>query len=98
MTSGDVHRRWSLFVGTELLSHTRDDETLVYNCLSGDTHLLDNLSAALLELLQAEVLAESDLIAAVARELAIAPDEAVDAVRQRLDNLRQLDLICELDS
>ena len=39
---------WRLPVGAELLWQTWDDEVIVFNTASGQTHLLDALSAAAL--------------------------------------------------
>ncbi len=40
---------WCLPTGAELLWQTWDDEVIVFNTASGQTHLLDALSAAVLE-------------------------------------------------
>lgn len=97
-SSGDHRRRWHLVEGTELLWHTGDEASLVYNTLSGDTHLLDNLSASLLDILNSGEVMESNLVGIAADELSIEPAEAQNVVRQRLHTLEQLELICIIDS
>jgi PqqD family protein of HPr-rel-A system len=46
-------RRWRLVPGQLLRAHQWDDEFVVYNDLSGDTHLIDAAAMAILLALQA---------------------------------------------
>lgn len=46
-------RRWRLVPGQLLRAHQWDDEFVVYNDLSGDTHLVDAAAMAILLALQA---------------------------------------------
>lgn len=48
-TSSVVNRVWQLPAGGELLWQTWDEEVIVFNTASGQTHLLDALSAAALK-------------------------------------------------
>ena len=48
-TSPVVTRVWQLPAGAELLWQTWDEEVIVFNTASGQTHLLDALSAAVLK-------------------------------------------------
>lgn len=48
-TSPVVNRVWQLPAGAELLWQTWDEEVIVFNTASGQTHLLDALSAAVLK-------------------------------------------------
>jgi len=57
---------WRLPAGAELLWQTWDSETIVYNSLSGQTHLLDALSAATLK----EIERDPGTIAELTRRLA----------------------------
>ncbi len=97
-TDGGLGRRWSILPGTDLLWHPGDDTSLVYDLLSGDTHLLDNLSAMLLDTLSSQPLSEAELLAAVVDDWSLDSQGAAEAVSQRLHNLRQLDLIYLTDS
>ena len=51
MTSSPI---WRLAPGQRLLHRCWDGECVLYNDLSGDTHLLDEFALALLQQLQAE--------------------------------------------
>ncbi len=48
-TSPAADSVWRLPVGAELLWQTWDDEVIVFNMASGQTHLLDAFSAAVLK-------------------------------------------------
>lgn len=52
---------WRLVPGQALLHHGAGDEHLVFNDLSGDTHLLDSRAMALLSALQAGSLTPAEL-------------------------------------
>jgi PqqD family protein of HPr-rel-A system len=77
--------QWRLAPGQRLAHHGWDGEHVLYNDLSGDTHLLDQAALALLLCLRSGPLSE----AALAGELA-AGDEALGEL---LGQLESLDLI-----
>lgn len=80
---------WRLAPGQQLANWGWDDEFVVYNNLSGDTHLLDADSMALLEQLR---LAPASIDALVATFLAsVDPDDATALPETILSMLRQLD-------
>jgi PqqD family protein of HPr-rel-A system len=55
---------WRLTRGQRLLHQCWDGECVLYNDLSGDTHLLDEFALALLEQLQAAPQSTAQLVAA----------------------------------
>jgi PqqD family protein of HPr-rel-A system len=57
----DVEVRWGLAPGQGLLHRAWNGETLLFNDLSGDTHLLDGPAMAMLVALQAGPLSEAAL-------------------------------------
>lgn len=77
--------RWAL--RPKLALHWRhiDGEWLVYEDLSGATHMIDTVSAAVLTCFEASAdLAMTDLLALLATDLALSipPDQAATAVQQ----------------
>lgn len=54
--------RWSLAAGQALLHYGQGSEYLVYNDLSGDTHLLDKQAMCILIALKAGPLSETQLL------------------------------------
>lgn len=91
VASGAGGARWRLAPG-QLLQHRAWDEVVLYNNLSGDTHLLSLDSLDTLLALQAAPLAEADLIAVLAGD---EPADAAfaDAVRAVLAELQKLTLV-----
>lgn len=65
---------WRIAPGQQLASWSWDDEVVVYNNLSGDTHLLDGDSMALLERLHASAASIGDLVTTFSVDLD--PDDA----------------------
>jgi PqqD family protein of HPr-rel-A system len=93
---------WRLAPGQRLEYRCWDGECLLYNDLSGDTHLLDEFAIALLEQLQAEARPAAQLAAlldlipessdpAVADKPAPADVELIDAVLADLAALHLID-------
>ena len=71
-----------------------DDEFVLYNTGSGDTHLLDTLAAEVLQSLEIESADLLELIDRVAASLRIEPDSKFSAyLEQLLSDLHKLGLI-----
>lgn len=71
-----------------------DDEFVVYNTGSGDTHLLDTLAAEVLQSLEREPADLSELIDRVVASLKIEPDSKFsDYLEQLLYDFHKLGLI-----
>jgi PqqD family protein of HPr-rel-A system len=86
--------RWK--VNSEFPLHWRrwDDEFVVYNSGSGDTHLLDPVAAEALQNLEQESADLSELVVRVAASLEIEPDTDFAAyLEQLLSDLYKLGLI-----
>ena len=86
--------RWK--VNPEFPLHWRswDDEFVVYNTGSGDTHLLDTLAAEVLQSLEIESADLPELIDRVTASLRIEPDSKFsDYLGQLLSDLHKLGLI-----
>lgn len=74
---------WRLTPGQQLLHRCWEGECVLYNDLTGDTHLLGEFALALLELLRAAPLTFADLAAGLALELGVdftGPDNPLAAV------------------
>lgn len=67
---------WRLTPGQLLLHRCWDGECVLYNDLTGDTHLVDEFALELLELLRAAPLPAALLAAALGADLPGAPDPA----------------------
>lgn len=78
---------WRLVPGQALLHHGAGDEHLVFNDLSGDTHLLDTRAMEVLRALQAGPLTRAEL-----HGLCGEPDEP-DAIAALLAELQDLMLV-----
>ena len=85
---------WQVVPGQHLAAREWDDEFVLYNNLSGDTHLLDGDSMALLTHLQS---APADIAALVAAFAASVEQEDVtalpDTMATLLDQLKKLYLV-----
>jgi PqqD family protein of HPr-rel-A system len=85
---------WRIAPGQQLAARGWNDEFVLYNNLSGDTHLLDGDSMALLAHLQAGPASLAALVAAFAGD--IDPDDAAalpETIAAMLDQLAGLYLI-----
>ena len=71
---------WRLIHGQTLQQRRWGDETVLYNDLSGDTHLLGATAICLLQALQASAHDEATLIALVCAQLQLDADDADDTV------------------
>ena len=85
---------WKLRAGQRLRMLSDDEETVVYNDLSGDTHLLSGIAVSLLERLR-QGPADSDMLAGfLASEWELDPDIApAELAGQLLSELAALSLI-----
>ncbi len=86
---------WRLVPGQRLQYRCWDGECVLYNDLSGDTHLLDEFALALLEQLQAAPQAAAQLAAAFDLDGVADPDADDDAAMLQtvLDDLAALHLV-----
>jgi PqqD family protein of HPr-rel-A system len=85
---------WRIAPGQQLAARGWNDEFVLYNNLSGDTHLLDGDSMALLAHLQAGPASLAALVAAFAGD--IDPDDAAalpETIATMLDQLAGLYLV-----
>lgn len=72
---------WCLAPGQRLLHRCWDGECVLYNDLTGDTHLVDEFALEVLVLLRTAPMPASLLAASLNDVLADAPlDEAIDAI------------------
>ena len=81
-------RRWGIAPGQSLRHRGWQDEHVVYNDLSGDTHLLSSAAWELLAALQQQPLATLELAEQLGLDLADSAD-----LTTTLDSLRQLGLL-----
>lgn len=89
-----MSRVWCIAPGQQLASWGWDDEFVLYNNLSGDTHLLDGDSQAILAQLQKSPATLDALLAAFSEGLE--PDDVAalpDTITALLSNLQNLFLI-----
>ena len=70
---------WRISAGQALRFRQFDDEAVLYNDLSGDTHLLGAEALHLLSVLQHGPAAQAALLASLADALGCAPDAALGA-------------------
>jgi len=86
--------RWKVNSGFPLYWQSWDNEFVVYNSGSGDTHLLDPVAAEALQSLEQESADLSELAGKIAASLKIEPDSEFSAyLEQLLSNLYKLGLI-----
>lgn len=71
----DATLRWRLPAGAELLWQSWDSETIVFNALSGQTHLLDALSAATLKEIERDPATVDELARRLAERFGIGSDD-----------------------
>ncbi|MFQ5783567.1 MAG: HPr-rel-A system PqqD family peptide chaperone [Alphaproteobacteria bacterium] len=83
--------RWRLPEGVRLVWRAWDDEFVVFNTLSGQTHLLDGVSAAILDALERGPATVDELSRRLAERFDLAIDEAlrsrITTICGRFDNL-----------
>lgn len=84
---------WRVPPGQALVSRQWDDERVLFNSLSGATHLLGPGEALLLDVLGAGPAATDDLASALAAEFEIDAAELPAELDAMLDTLARLDLI-----
>jgi PqqD family protein of HPr-rel-A system len=83
--------RWAVPEGNALVWRIWDDEFLVYNAVSGQTHHLNFLAGEALRSLQAEVANGRELVRRLADQFEIAEDspplQMIDRLIRELDEL-----------
>lgn len=84
---------WRVIPGQRLVCRRWDDEAVLFNDLSGATHLLGLSAICLLKLLQTGPARESALIAALSRQFEAGEDELIQEARNTLAELQKLDLV-----
>jgi len=85
---------WRLIHGQTLQQRRWGDETVLYNDLSGDTHLLGETAICLLHALQVSAHDEAALVALVCARLQVgADDTAAHETALLLASLSELSLI-----
>lgn len=77
--------RWHVPAGTCLLRKSWGDEVVVFNTASGQTHVLDALSAAILEAIEASPASVDMLAHRFGRQLGLEPAACA----------RRLEIVCE---
>lgn len=86
--------RWKVNTAFPLQWRNWDDEFVVYNSGSGDTHLLDPVAAKALQSLEQESADLSKLVDRVSGSMEIEPDTEFSAyLEQLLSDLHKLGLI-----
>ena len=90
---------WTRTLGSELHWASWDEEEVVYDAGSGDTHVLDPITALLLKRLQSTSAKTSELADLVAAELKVdSGDELLARVHRSLIGLRTLSLVDSVSS
>ena len=87
-------RLWQLNRRTKLHWRSLDDEWVVFDSASGDTHHLDGISAAVLMCLEADAYDLDGLIGVLASELNLPKDDGLASrLESLLGQLSRLELI-----
>jgi len=91
---GDIDRAWRIWSGGEIELRCWDGDYVVYNPLTGSTHVLDIVAGEVLNAIRAGRGQRSELCRCVADFLEVPNDAAVeDNVRKILAQLDELGLI-----
>lgn len=89
-----MNQRWKAVCKPKLLWRSWNDEYVVYNDLTGDTHRLDTVPAQILKSLEEAPADEEELGSRLAGMLEIDADEnVVKSTRDMIDNFRHRNLI-----
>lgn len=87
---------WQIAPGRELLLHTWDDEYVIFDKASGDTHLLSEPAGSLLECLQLGTASFEHLAEHVFGQTEILPKpESRQILKAMMEELTRLGLIAE---
>ena len=84
---------WRVVPGQSLACREWDGEAVLYNDLSGNTHLLDCAAVDLLQALQPGPLDAAVLAARLADTFGVGADELLPDIEAMLDDLAKLDLV-----
>ncbi|HDR46696.1 MAG TPA: HPr-rel-A system PqqD family peptide chaperone [Geoalkalibacter subterraneus] len=91
-------RHWCTVPGLRLRWRRWDEETILYNCNSGDAHLLNDVAARSLEILQNEATTIEGLSAKVSRSLNLKNDERLcHGINDFVIDLARLGIVCPSD-
>ena len=77
-------QKWRIFPGLRLHWRSWEDEFVVYNSASGDTHLLDQVSRDMLKVLESESPTLSELAGRLAESQEIEADAEFSSYLERL--------------
>ena len=83
---------WRITQGCQLLWHTWDEEYVIFNTSSGDTHLLDKVSGEILKILEEQSTDLAQLVVKSVERLGLDPNPANTS---RIEDL--IAKFCELD-
>ncbi len=85
---------WRIVPGLRLKQRRWNEETIIYNCGSGDVHLLNAVGSEALGILQAKALSDKDLATEVSGRLKIDNDEKLhSSIQEFINSLARLGLI-----
>ena len=70
-------KRWRTVPGLRLRKRQWDGESIIYNCNSGDAHLLNSLASRSLEFLEREAISIEELSENVSRSLNLENDASL---------------------
>jgi PqqD family protein of HPr-rel-A system len=84
---------WRVVPGQLLACREWDGEAVLYNDLSGSTHLLDGAAIDVLQALQAAPLDAAALARRLAERFGASPDELAADIEDMLAELARLDLV-----
>ncbi len=94
MSDEHAPMRWRMTSRFEIRMRSWDGETILYHSGSGDTHLLDQYQARVLEWLRSDPLTEKELEARLATMLDLEDDETLPPyVRKLLLDLQKLNIV-----
>ncbi len=86
---------WKIVPDLHLKKRRWDGETIIYNCNSGDVHLLNAIGSETLEILQTAALSVEDLATEVSDRLKIDNDEHLhSSIQDFINRLARLGLVC----
>ena len=84
---------WRVIPGQTLAFREWDGEAVLYNDLSGNTHLLDGAAIDVLQALRTEPCMSAALASRLAGSVGADPDELLPEIDDMLAELARLDLI-----
>ncbi len=89
-----AHSEWSLVSELKLETFTWDDESVIYNLASGDTHHLNSSAHWVLEQLQLRAMSVANLTSAAVTEGLMDDDNKTESLlEETLKQLQDIDLL-----